>query len=111
MQYPSIGRLVHYYLSLEAAEQLGTPEPLRTEPYASVVTRVHDGNTVDLDVHLKPTDRPGSQLRVSRAPFSGTPVSGCWRWAPHVAASEGAAPSPERAPECVAMIWTESEAL
>lgn len=104
MQYPSIGRMVHYYLTLEDAEAIDAPDHHRTEPYAGVVTRVHDANLIDLDIHLKPGDKRG-QVRPMRVVYRDDPQSGCWRWPPRVDVEDYESTQPQHSPSCERMVW------
>lgn len=70
---PTIGRIVHY-------QSYGTPNgEYLPEPRASIITEVHDNQTVGLCV-LNPT----GQFFNREVPFAEEPTPGHWNWPPRV---------------------------
>jgi hypothetical protein len=72
-QKPSIGRIVHY-------QTKGTADgSIPSEVTAAMITKIHEGGTVDLCVFYS----NGHSFKTG-LPFSLEPLSGAWNWPPRV---------------------------
>lgn len=78
---PSVGRIVHYF------------DKPTSEPLAAIVTGTYDDETVDLDVHQRPTSKKHKASTLSmKAVGPSTDEVGGWAWPLH---SEPAQKQPE----------------